>query len=317
LKDSVACTLFEGDYHYGVAALVNSLCENGFKGEFFAGYKGGLPGWALSAVNDISIGWENNSVLHISPDCRLIFLPVKTDHHLTNYKPDFMLQLFETAAVNASALFYFDPDIVVKCKWSFFETWAGYGVALIHERVANDMPPTHPLRKEWEKVIAKAGKTVTHNLNSYINGGFCGVSNQNKEFLKTWKEIFITGTKFFGLTVDQWGHAYDRTYMFSSQDQDALNIAAMCCDSPVSEMGPEAMDFIPGGWVMSHATGNSKPWNKKFLTSSLMGIPPSQTDKLFWQYSKGQLKAYSKFILHLKSTAIKIAALVGRFYSRK
>jgi hypothetical protein len=64
----------------------------------------------------------------------------------------------------------------------------------------------------------------------------------------------------------------------------------MCCDTPISEIGPEGMDFIPGGFTMSHAFGQPKPWRKQFVRSALKGQGPSLADKgvlgkCHWTYS--------------------------------
>jgi hypothetical protein len=313
--NSVVCTLFEAHYHFGVAALTNSLYKNGFRGDVYAGYRGDLPKWANNAIKNDELKWEDAKTLRVIEGLQLHFLPLTTDYHLTNYKPDFMLALFEKFKFNG--LFYFDPDIIIKSKLSFFEEWINLGVALVHEISSNDMPPTHPIRLKWHSVIKKANKTKSRDLYSYINGGFCGVSRKNINFLEDWKKITDTAISDFGMTANQWNHNYDRTYEFYAQDQDALNITAMCTSVEISEIGPEGMDFIPGGFTMSHSVGSPKPWNKSFLLSFVKGISPGATDKLFWQHTTYPILIYSKYHNGTKNLIIRFVSFLSRFYSKR
>ncbi|MES2775215.1 MAG: hypothetical protein V4722_13590 [Bacteroidota bacterium] len=313
--DSIICTLFEGHYHYGVAALTNSLYEQGFRGAIYVGYRGALPPWAAGATTDPTVDWKGCLSMTVTEGLTLHFLPVDTSFHLTNYKPDFMLSLWNGPAKNADALAYFDPDIVIKCKWDFFETWMTHGVALVHEIVSNDMPATHPIRQEWMKVIEKAEMKTVRNIHSYINGGFCGVIRENTEFLETWSKIIHTAVKYYNQDPSTFA-SFDRTSPFWNVDQDAFNIAAMCCESPISEMGSEGMDFINAGWTMSHATGSPKPWKKNFCKMALDGKPPTLAEKGFWLHATTPIPTFSNSYIRYKTFCISIASFVGRFYRR-
>lgn len=308
------CTLFEKHYHYGVAALANSLYRNRYRGIIYAGYKGELPAWCRSGKTPADISWEGASAIQVAEGLHMHFLPIKTDMHLVFYKPYFMLDLFRIVEKEADGIAYFDPDIVVKCRWEAFEAWMGHGIALVQESM--NWPATHPLRGEWNKVIHTVNRKITRSMQAIINGGFCGVARQNIEFLVLWTEVMEAATKYFNLLPSRWGQASDRTHLFFNADQDALNITAMCCDSPISEISPDGMDLLPGGFVMSHALGAPKPWKKRFIRSALKGIPPSLADKGFWYYSTGPVRLYSKAFLSIQRIKISIASFIGRFYHR-
>ncbi len=314
-NNSAVCTLFEGHYHLGVAALINSLHKNGYQGRVYIGYRGQLSDWCQQAVPDTTLQWTNARTLVLNPAITIHFLPVDTTYHLTNYKPEFMVRLINGVASQCDNIAYFDPDIVLKCPWSFIETWMGHGVALVHEVVMNDMPRTHPIRMEWKKIIHENGRTVKNDLSAYLNGGFCGVSKENFDFLTLWANLIK-------LTVDVYGQnpaefaSFSRTSAFWNIDQDTFNITAMCCDVPISEAGPEAMDFVHGGQVMSHAVGSPKPWKKKYLLSAVKGVPPSLAEKEFWYNVEGAIPVYNSNYFKRKKLAVAVSSLIGRFYRR-
>ena len=110
--NSIVCTIFEKHYHYGLAAFINSLHRSGFSGNVYAGYKGTLPKWCSAAVTNDGLGWKGGSSLLVTEELTVHFLPIVTDFHLANYKPDFMLELMKGVAKDAKGIVYFDPDIV-------------------------------------------------------------------------------------------------------------------------------------------------------------------------------------------------------------
>lgn len=315
--NSVICSLFEGNHHYGIAALANSLYDHNFKGAFFVGYRGQLPKWTNAAKQNVSLQWEGAKTLEIAENFQIHFLPLDVVCHLSSYKPVLMLRLLEGPAKEAKGIIYFDPDITIKCNWEFYENWIGYGVAVVQEVISNPMPASHPLRLGWEKVIKGMNKETKHKLNYYFNSGFCGVAKENVEFLQLWAEIILLASNQYGLDANKFVSSSDRTKDFNIIDQDAFNITAMCSESPICEVGPDGMNFLPGGWIMSHAAGSPKPWRKSYIRLALKGYSPSRADHDFWLKAKGPIKNFSNGQIKFKELSMSIAGFIGRFYSRK
>lgn len=308
--NSAVCTLFEGDYHYGVGALVNSLYKHGFRGVVWAGYRGALPPWAKN-VQQHSLYQE----FAVAEGCCIRFVPVATKLHFTNYKPTFMLDLWENYCPNAEELFYFDPDIVIKCRWSFFEGWARYGVALCQEITFGYMPSDHPLRFALSEFAKSRGYECPRQLNQYFNAGFVGFNRQCKSALTLWKDI-LNSTQDIGINLTQFG-AGDCTQLFNQPDQDALNLTAMVTDCPLSTIGPEGMDFIPGGFTMSHAVGGTKPWRKRMIQEASQGKAPTRADKEFWKNTEEPILLYSKHTARRKWVDLRYGSAIGRFVGRR
>ncbi|HET7898602.1 MAG TPA: hypothetical protein VFL47_13045 [Flavisolibacter sp.] len=323
MKTSVICTLFENTYHYGVAALVNSLGNRGFQGEFFAGYRGEMPAWAKKAAKNEELNWPGAQSLQVKEGFLLHFLPLTTDSHLTNYKPDFMLQLWEGPASQATHLFYLDPDIVVETNWPFFEEWAGCGIAVC-EDVNSPMGENHPRRRGWRHYFQDYGVQLQFKESAYANGGFVGVSDRNKGFLHLWQRIQdIMAYEIGGLHNSQFGNGNDSAkklddpfYMFSKTDQDALNAALEAWEGDVSFVGKEAMGFGSSASLLPHAVGSAKPWNSNPLWMALKGYPPRQIDRSYHQNSRGYIAVHSKSHYFKRKIELRLAGMIGRFYKR-
>lgn len=303
------CTLFEGNYHIGLAAFVNSLFGAGYAGRVWAGYRGALPPW----LDQLERTADPRTYL-VEGKIQLIFCPLETDFHFTNYKPRFMLDLLAGPARDCGYLWYFDPDIFVRCKWSFFAHWQECGIALCHETVRNVLPADSPLRHRWIQTAESIGLGNPQALNYYFNGGMVGVSVAHASFLKTWKRILdhvhINGYDCRKFSVG------GREMPFMQIDQDALNVAAMYSEHPLTTMGSEGMGLIPGGFTMFHAIG-PKPWRGSFLRRALAGMPPTESDKFFLTQVSAPIRVYSSTRLRARRVACLIAAFIGRFYKRR
>lgn len=304
---SAVCTLFEGHYHFGVGALANSLYANGFRGTIFAGYRGELPPW-ISGAKQIGDSTEFSPADGLT----LRFVPVTEKIHLTNFKPEFMLALWEKHCPAAENLFYFDPDITVIGNWKFFEDWVQAGVAVCAD-FNQSMPPNHPLRFAWKKFYEPHGIRFHRELELYFNGGFCGVRREQKEFLQCWAKLqALMAPEIGGL---QNVNVRDRTYLFHKTDQDALNAATMASESTISPVGQDGMDLQAGGggYVMSHAVGGEKPWKKHFVRTLFQrGWLPSRADGNYFRHVETPIRLYSPAELARKRFFVKVAGGLGR-----
>jgi hypothetical protein len=302
---SFVCTLYEGHYHLGVGALLNSLYRSGFRGEALIGFRGKLPSWAGAGAT-VGIRFE----LPSAPGLGLRFVKIQDRMHFTNYKPTFLLRGFEEFCPGAEMGFYFDPDILVRCGWDFFEKWVEVGVALCEDMFPR-MPPTHPHRAEWARHAASAGCQARRQLEGYLNGGLVGLQREHKGFLEIWKKLLdalgpeaLTRYKFGG-----------RDHFLSSMDQDMLNATAMTSVEPISVIGPDAMGFFPGAnSLMLHAAGSPKPWRKRMLWRTLtLGRRPTMADREFYVHTQHPIRLFSKPAFFFRKLDLRLGCAIGRY----
>lgn len=294
------CTLFEGDYHVGAAALLNSLHRSGFNGTFVCGYRGALPAWAsqTESLAPLQVRW----------------IEVTVPIHLTNYKPVFMLTCLQTHTPNASAVGYLDPDIVVKASWPVMERWINSDGVALCEDVNASFPAGHPYRFAWNDFFARHHLTPLRSLDRYYNAGFIAVSRSRESLLNQWASLIeLAGLELGSLT--QIKHAGPEA-LFHTIDQDALNMALLLDATPIHATGPEGMDFLPGGHLLSHAAGGRKPWRGGFFREALSGRPPGNAHKQFHRFADSPVSALSAGTLAWRRFELAAAALLGRFYRR-
>lgn len=305
--DQVICSLFEGDFHFGLAALINSIVRGGFKGLFWIGCRGELPAWTQPLKR------RDNGLFEVG-DALLGFETIEGSRHFGQFKPEFLAKTIDRGLAS-KLIWYFDPDITVRCSWSFFEMWAQHGVGLCQETIMGTMPSRHPIRSEWMRMAREAGwGEPLRQQERYYNSGFVGLDIAHHAFLAQWMAA-IRLANANGVAPGQFQKG-SRQQVFYTVDQDTLNIATMYAAVPFSPIGPEGMGFKPGGFTMYHTVGRAKPWRRKFVRDALRGIPPWNGDKHYLECASGPLHAYSPGALSSLRLRASIATFLGRFYRR-
>ncbi|MEI7957591.1 MAG: hypothetical protein WCI40_00665 [Verrucomicrobiota bacterium] len=316
-KRLAICTLFEGGYHYGLGPLANSLYASGFRGIIWAGYRGALPFWAQPVTETGSY-----AEFQVAEGCAIHFVPLDTTAHLTNYKPDFMLRVFETYAPDCAGLIYLDPDIIMSDPWRSFEEWIGCGVAVC-EDVNSPFAAHHPRRVGWRRFYEGTARLLPKEP-FYANGGFVGVRREDAAFLELWKRLqdrlwqAIGGAEYSGF-VGEKSVALQSDYpsCFDKTDQDVLNAAIEAVEGiPVSFGNKQAMGFETGKAVLPHALGPDKPWKKQYLRDALRGAALRAVDKEYWLHAQGPIRVFTSRQLLAKRIVLKISAVLGRFIRR-
>lgn len=320
MKSSI-CTLFDGNYHYGALGLINSLIANKFEGNIYAGTRNDIPFWCRG-LHEIKTDDLSYDCFRIQDNILIYIVKLQTQNHLTNYKPNFMLELMESFPSEFDTLYYFDPDIVVAEHWSYFEDALSCGVVLC-EDVNSPVSEYHPRRIGWRRYFEKFGFQLNFKSPCYINGGCVGVSMEDISFLHTWKALQesmfeeIGGGQISSLTGgEEFAASSGFAGCFSKTDQDALNATMEAYGGQVSIFGQEAMAFKPGLAILPHAIGTRKPWSTRYLTEALRGFPPRKIDSMYWKYVDGPIKAHSGPKVWIQRRTLQLAKIIGRSYRR-
>lgn len=284
------CTLFEGDYDLGVAALLNSLQRSGFDGTVLAFHRGPRPAWS-------------GQVGRLAFEVR--WLPAPWEGHLTLRKPDALAACFAAGARLAA---YVDPDVVVELPQAFLRSWLEDAVALCLD-VNWNMPPGHPMRRAWQR---RFPEVPLRPRSTYVNAGFVGLDRDHRALLREW--ALLNDVVRESAATLKVGGPFE---LFHSSDQDALNIALARGDWPVSELGPDAMGFVPGAAALPHAVGVHKPWRGGAARRALGGHAPGPARRAWLDaVTSGPLEPLDGRVARRLRRDLRLAALIARFYSR-
>ena len=304
---AVVCTLAEGTYFCGVAALANSLVKAGFRGDIVVGYRGAPPSW----LGDLRPDDASGGYL-VAEGVRLRLVAMGGTWHINNLKPRLIAEIFGTTG--AELVYYFDTDVFITGAWETIAGWTRHGVVLVQDVSNSDMPPQHVYRRAWERLALGRGYPV-RAVTGYVNGGCIGLSRGNAAFADVWADL-MTALEEEGMDMSRIRYEGGRLE-FAAMDQDVLNAATMASDIPVALLGCEVMGVYPRrGVVMPHAMFGKKPWIRPYIVDALRGLPPGRVHLAFWNFVDGPIRPFARLALARKRMAVRIAQAIGLLHVR-
>lgn len=276
----IITTLAEHEYFLGFAALLNSFAAFGpYADKVIVGYRKELPDW-LPELTPSKFGHSFTA----STGPEIEFVQLNGNLHMVHEKPKWFIHVTEVLAPEGTEYFFFDSDIVINERMSFFGEWVREGIAVCGD-INYFFERRHPIRKKWATLAQDAGYVIRNDIDNYYNSGFLGWTQETKSFLHDWINAFEVLAPHSGNM--QKFRVFDRTATVLSTNQDSLNLAMMITDQPLALFGPEAMGFIYGLQLMHHPIG-AKPWNRNFIRDFFVGHPPRQADVAFWNHINGK-----------------------------
>lgn len=294
-------TLVEGDYFLGFGALANSLLLKGFKGKFIVGVR----------KEDEWLERFNTDLQRCAPVCQIEPYVVSTDWHLANYKAHLLRDL--AADLKPERMTYWDPDVTLLASYGFITNWVDSGVGMVEDGCYASFPSNHPIRCAWSNALRTDGFGLQRSCERFYNSGFVGVSRAHEGFWKDWSACVDIAAKYVDLSKFKPGKREDP---FFGTDQDALNMATMITEFPLSTVGPDGMSFSPGGFIMYHAAEDPKPWRKKFILSAIGGKPPSTAERAWLRHSEGPIEVISPRARRRLRAEMRVGSAIGRLLKR-
>jgi hypothetical protein len=299
---NICCTLVNGNYFVGAAALINSLVHQGFEGEIHVGYTGQLPDWWPKDRTEIAAGVV------------LVTILVETHRFLGYQKPFFLSSVVQNHA-ECSRIFWFDADVVLTAPWIFLQNWVDSGVAICLDIGFTELWPLHPWRIEWRKLIQKANlQEYQHDLRPYPNAGFLGCKAEHFSVLQIWTAL-IQAFEAEGGNVSSF--AMTERWRAVVSDQDLLAATLMCLPHPLVPIGLEGMGFKGMAFPLCHGVESPKPWQCKAFASALSGAGITLYRRHFERFLKiGPLKPMGQTALTRRRIDFIAGTMLARVYKR-
>lgn len=299
-------SLYQGNYHLGVAALINSALRHGFDGRIALYHnESRLPKWTNQLI---STGPETFR----SGDVKISFHRLNAPRHFGYEKPFAMSEAFETFP-DCDSVIYADPDVLFLGPWAFFENWITLGVAFCLDSQFPYLPAEHPWRAEWKKLVGNATGLTCRSVANYPNSGFVALPRSQAAFLELWKKLTLYYEKQGGDTSSFY---LEKRHQAIVGDQDLMAAALMGWTGPESILGPEGMGFTEYYFALCHDIGRPKAWKRNFTREALQGVKPSRGSALFLEYSQSPIALFTPQQFKSRSLSFRVAQAISRFWKR-